>query len=423
MDGLMETERRKEMLGGQNRRFEEVFSEATGFQPFEYQRNLACANELPRLVRVPTAAGKTAAAVLGWLYRRCFHADPAVREATPRRLVYCLPMRVLVEQTLEAVRGWVTRLHLSDQVGVFQLMGGALEGDWVRQPDREAVIVGTMDMLLSRALNRGYATNRARWPLEFGLLNNDCLWVLDEVQLMGNGLAASAQLAAFRRLFGTARPCPSLWMSATVDATWLATVDHQPPTSVITLTEGDRSGPLSGRLRADKILRRLPPGSWPQGAATQILERHRPGTLTLVVVNTVERARQLYEDLKREVHEREAHKRKAQRDVEVRLLHSRFRPPDRRAAAQAALGPVRGDGRILVATQVVEAGVDVSVGTLVTELAAWTSLVQRFGRCNRFGEHTDCQVWWVDIAEEKKARPYAIEELRGSAKAALGSGR
>ena len=34
--------------------------------------------------------------------------------------------------------------------------------------------------------------------MEFGLLNRDALWVMDEVQLMDVGLATSAQLQAFR---------------------------------------------------------------------------------------------------------------------------------------------------------------------------------------------------------------------------------
>ena len=41
-------------------------------------------------------------------------------------------------------------------------------------PKRPAILIGTQDMLLSRALNRGYGMSRYRWPMHFGLLNNDC---------------------------------------------------------------------------------------------------------------------------------------------------------------------------------------------------------------------------------------------------------
>jgi len=54
-------------------------------------------------------------------------------------------------------------------------MGGTDSGDWHLYPDENAVLIGTQDMLFSRALNRGYASPRARWPMEFGLLNQDCL--------------------------------------------------------------------------------------------------------------------------------------------------------------------------------------------------------------------------------------------------------
>jgi CRISPR-associated endonuclease/helicase Cas3 len=73
-------------------------------------------------------------------------------------------------------------------------------------------------------------------------------------------------------------------------------------------------------------------------------------------------------------------------------------------------------GRIVVSTQVVEAGVDLSARTLITELAPWPSLVQRFGRCNRRGEFladNPAQVFWVDVptTDEKKAAPYSKDEL------------
>ena len=77
-------------------------------------------------------------------------------------------------------------------------MGGEDKDRWDRYPERDAIIIGTQDMLLSRALNRGYGISRYRCPVQFGLLNSDCLWVMDEVQLMGTGLATSVQLDAFR---------------------------------------------------------------------------------------------------------------------------------------------------------------------------------------------------------------------------------
>ena len=76
-------------------------------------------------------------------------------------------------------------------------MGGAATGQWHLYPECDSILIGTQDMLLSRAMNRGYASPRARWPMEFGLLNQDALWVMDEVQLMDVGLATSGQLQVF----------------------------------------------------------------------------------------------------------------------------------------------------------------------------------------------------------------------------------
>ena len=78
--------------------------------PFPYQEQFATDSlECHDVIHAPTGAGKTATAVLGWLWRRRF-AVAAVKDATPRRLIYCLPMRVLVEQTFEATLRWLRRL-------------------------------------------------------------------------------------------------------------------------------------------------------------------------------------------------------------------------------------------------------------------------------------------------------------------------
>ncbi len=382
--------------------FDELFRRATGHDPFPYQRLLSERPSLPRLLRAPTGAGKTAAAVLTWLYRRRFHPDPAVRRSTPRRLLYTLPLRTLVEQTAESARRWLERLELNGDVAVHLVMGGDVDQDWVREPTADAVIVGTMDMLLSRAMNRGFASSRFRWPIEFGLLNNDTFWVLDEVQLMGNGASASAQLQGLRELLGTLRPTHSMWMSATVEPSWISGPDLPAPSEaeVLELSREDWDVPsLAPRLHARKVLKRLEVTA-DRGSvgilADAVADFHRPATRTLVVLNTVERATELYRELARR-----------RLDPDILLVHSRFRPPERLDKAARLLADPPEAGLIVVATQVVEAGLDVSSATLVTDVAPWANIVQRLGRCNRYGELGEAAVFWLDGPD---SAPYERED-------------
>ena len=111
-------------------RFEQLFSDATdGYRPFPFQVRFATGPSLPNLVKVPTGLGKTAMAVLGWLWRRQ-HGEGLVKDSTPRRLIYCLPMRVLVEQTRDAVKGWLKSRPLADQVRVHVRRGGEQADGW-----------------------------------------------------------------------------------------------------------------------------------------------------------------------------------------------------------------------------------------------------------------------------------------------------
>lgn len=389
--------------------FRELFSKATGRSPFPYQERLAASESSRTLVNVPTGSGKTAAAFFSWLWRRRF-AGAEIGNQTPRRLVYCLPMRVLVEQTRDSVTAWLETLNLKSEIGLVVLMGGEDENDWDLCPERDAVVVGTQDMLLSRALNRGYAASRSRWPIQFALLNNDCRWVLDEVQLMGPGLVTTAQLDAFRASFGGVGAISSLWMSATLRREWLDTADFDSSSAeFIKLKDGDKSGVLKDVIDAAKPLARAKNTFDDTTAlAGEILNTHRPGSRTLVVLNSVRKAVELYEQL-------EKAKKKADPNVPVALLHSRFRPPERKEKIGTLLSVPDESGTIIISTQVVEAGVDVSARTLFTELAPWSSLVQRFGRCNRRGEYkqADAHVFWIDSpkGDEGGAAPYEASDL------------
>jgi CRISPR-associated endonuclease/helicase Cas3 len=299
--------------------FEEMFSAATKQAPFPYQGEFARSPKLPELVHAPTGAGKTATAILGWLWRSRYS-----KYSTPRRLVYCLPMRVLVEQTERVASEWIINLGLKDQVCVHVLMGGVEPDEWYLNPERPAILIGTQDMLLSRALNRGYAASRFHWPIDFGLLNNDCLWVFDEPQLMGCGVSTSAQLAGLRDALGTFGSCPSIWMSATLEPNWLDTVDFRDKIKADPLQPEDyRKERLRKRMTASKTLRRLGVNSTKdmKDAAKEVLHSHLGGTQTLVVLNTMERAKAVYAELEK--------LRKKSPTPKLLLVHSRFRPAER----------------------------------------------------------------------------------------------
>ncbi len=403
---------------------------ASDLLPYPYQRRLATAENLPSILSVPTGVGKTAAAILAWLSRRRF-ASPEVKRRTPRRLIYCLPMRTLVDQTANAAGQWLTNLKLDDpQTGiqVHRLMGGHDSDDWFKHPERDAILIGTQDMLLSRALNRGYGMSRYQWPVDFALLNNDCLWVLDETQLMGVGLTTSAQLAGLRSKLNTYGRCHTLWMSATLDPEGINTVDHPRPDGewpAIKLDDDDLKNagvrrliearkpiaPAATSLTGDSVRK-----GYEASLAKEVLAAHQPGTITLVVLNRVVRAQAVFSAVNKLL--------KEQPGLERFLIHSRFRPHDRSAAQLNALDEktVPPQGRIVIATQAIEAGVDLSATTLFTELAPWSSLVQRFGRCNRRGVCglkgcPPANVFWIDIecADEKSSKdrvlPYTKDQF------------
>lgn len=371
-----------------------------------------------RLIRIPTGMGKTFGVLAAWSFNRLVLADPA----WPRRLVWCLPMRTLVEQVAAEVAASLARVNgPAGQIAVHVLMGGADTAAWQTEPERDAVLVGTQDMLLSRAMNRGYGAGRARWPMEFGLLNHDCLWVMDEVQLMDVGLATSAQLQAFSDAAGmplmSLRPRRTWWMSATLQPAWLAaSPDTQdlraalPPTTSV--PPAQRVGPLWDDVHKPVS---LPAGSaLPRQVAEAVWARHlalgrgAQGP-TLVVLNQVARAMLVFAELRKL-----AAKDRSGRVTDLRLVHSRFRSAERAGWRTAfldrrACGP--GADRIVVATQVVEAGVDMSSALLVTDLAPWPSLVQRFGRAARWGGQAE--VWVVDTEpkDDKAAAPYSLAAL------------
>ena len=103
-----------------------------GFQPRQWQNNLGTnANVGDQLIRIPTGEGKTLGVLSTWLYHAIEKNDPA----WPRRLVWCLPMRTLVDQTYNEANKILANLDLQKSVNVHRLMGGVDENRWYQAPD------------------------------------------------------------------------------------------------------------------------------------------------------------------------------------------------------------------------------------------------------------------------------------------------
>ncbi len=157
---------------------------------------------------------------------------------------------------------------------------------------------------------------------------------------------------------------------------------------------------LAKRLAATRVVRRaaLPrdPESYPAALAGALAAWHVPGTATIAVLNTAERARAVFDALEEMAHA-----------ADLLLLHARFRAQERSITAALVGTRLPSAGRIVVATQALEAGVDTSCQTMFTESAPWSSIVARAGRCNRAGDEPGAVlVWAPPPACRPPAAPY-----------------
>lgn len=390
--------------------FDEFFDLATGLsEPHNFQRRIAYGAALPQIVEVPPGLGKTAAIVVAWLWRLLASPDETVRTETPRRLVFCLPQRSLVDQTAEVIASWLSKLGLSKSVEMYVLMGGTprnVANTWRGRPDRFTILVGTVDMLVSKAMMRAYGTARHAFPMDAALIWNDCHVVIDEIQAAPASTRTLRQIDAFRRTSarGVFGPAGLTCMSATVPRGIVDTVDNPFPPSehVVTLMPEDDDEDIRRRRSARRLITRLDvKPSDHQAVARRIGQAHQAGTLTLAIVNTVQAARELHRALG-----------KQKLDADLLLLHSRFRPFDRRRTMETLTSELPPEGMVVVATQVIEAGIDIDARLLVTEVAPWPALIQRIGRCNRAGGRNDAEVHWY---EAKQPAPYEAADTVASA--------
>lgn len=108
----------------------------------------------------------------------------------------------------------------------------------------------------------------------------------------------------------------------------------------------------------------------------------------LVILNTIDDTKQLYEKLK-------------DGPTPCILLNTHFIPQDRRAKIEHTKSLLnRGKKVTLISTQLIEAGVDVDFPVIYRDLCPLPSLIQSAGRCNRNGKLDFGQVYFLRLKKD-----------------------
>lgn len=374
------------------------FEQLTGFEPMPWQSRFyfECFDqeEIPAGADIPTGLGKTALTAL-WLI-----AIRAGREL-PRRLVYVVDRRAVVDQATTFVESMRQRLPEGGQFPISTLRGKHADNrEWLDDPSKPAIIVGTVDMIGSRLLFEGYSVSRKMRPYHAGLLGADTLIVLDEAHLVppferllesieNSGDSLAAREEADRTLI------PKLHLLS------LSATGRARQGEVFRLTEEDLREDASltrRRLNAAKALTitdghaKSLPEDLAQAAWTLTESGTRP-LRCLVYCNSRDQAEKTRDELE---------KRSKQRpksadnhpEVETELFIGARRGYEREAAAGrlrelgflAGSEPQDNSVRFLIATSAGEVGVDLDADHMACDLVAWDRMVQRLGRVNRRGD-------------------------------------
>ena len=389
--------------------FEELTSDGgERHRPFRWQtrllRRLLDANP-PRVVDIPTGLGKTSVMAL-WLI--------ALAEGArlPRRLVYVVDRRAVVDQATRFAgrlrwnmpRELAAKLGLDARAGlpISTLRGGFADNrDWLEDPSKPAIVVGTIDMIGSRLLFEGYGVSRAMRPYHAGLLGVDALVLLDEAHLCPPFEALLRQVESHRGgkpdpvgEHGSITP-PFRLMS--LSATGREDVSETVPGAVFRLESDDCEESVMERLLARKRLKvtELTAGaSLAESLAGNAIEVgcEVPFSRVLVYCDRRRDAVEVKELIDKECRRRHTSGKLAE-EHRSELLVGERRVRERAdletwldehgflgAAHLRPSAPV-----FLVATSAGEVGVDLNADHMVCDLVAYERMVQRLGRVNRRG--------------------------------------
>lgn len=363
--------------------------------PYDYQLkiwNVIQNNSLPLLLKAPTGSGKTEAVLAPFLSQFIEN-----RFLIAPRMIYVLPMRVLVNSIAERIRKYIQKIspHISVEVQ---------HGDIPNAPFFIAdIVVTTLDQFLYGFARASGQVGR-HLDIPAGSIASSIV-VFDEAHMFRDGFTFSIMRALMEILHKS--HIPFIVMTATMPESLEKSLFEEIP-----LQDNQKLvGNISNEACLKISLEDNPLYSDSHVSISEELLNKMKERKTLIVVNQVKRAQKVYEEVK---------SRLGLDDNQIVLLHSRFTKIDRKSHEEKAIQliPHKEEGKIImpegagivVSTQVLEAGIDFSAELLLTELAPADSLIQRAGRCARYkGEKGEMIIFPVE--DDKGHLPYEKEHL------------
>jgi len=138
--------------------------------------------------------------------------------------------------------------------------------------------------------------------------------------------------------------------------------------------------------------------------AVEMVNQYFSNEKILVLLNTVEKAIKFYLKMREKV-----------QSQNIILLHSRFTYKDRREKEELLEEKSENGNVLFISTQLAEVSLDISFDYLFTEVAPIASLIQRFGRVNRYGTSTSETNVYITYPNELRKRekyPYDLEDVK-----------
>lgn len=323
------------------------------------------------LISAPTGAGKT------WSVLLPFLLSSLEGRRLADRVIYALPMRTLAVNLWDSTRKACERAGLagtleddatSKEILRITIQTGERKEDKFFQGD---IIFTTIDQLLSSYLMMPVSLPGRLANINAGALVGSLI-VFDEVHLLEPGRSLATVLDLARRFRGLAQ---FVLMTATLSGRAAQILEAELNAELVAVDEKDLDRMPNQREKQRTWV-------WVPRALTpeDVIEQHAGGR-SIVVCNTVWRAQQVYAGI------RELLAKKGLPTMPF-LLHSRFLRDDRRSVEDelsSYFGPAASKTDvILVATQAIEVGIDISADILHAEICPANSLLQRAGRCARY---------------------------------------